>query len=740
VKRFAVVVAFLAATDLAVLLDIPVLRQLLGFSFFTFVPRILILYLLRLGRLGLTEKVVLSVGLSVSFLMLYGLFVNSASLLVGYDTPLSTVPVVVSFSLAVLVIGAVACVRNRTASFAGLSGLTLSTQEKAYLLLPATFPLLSVLGTRLMNVSDNNTMLLALLFTMGSYVVFLSMYRHSVPERLYPAVIVLMGISLLLMYSLRSSHLVISADTGREFYLFETTLASGYWSPIGLGNLDSCLSVSLLPATYQSFMDMPPEYLYKVLYSGLLWVCPLAVYVLSRKYIGAFGAFLASSFLMAQAPFLATPSLARGNTAILFFAMTLMMMFHDSIGAFSKRVLFIIFGASVIVSHYSTAYVFFFILLFTWLATLTINGVLRWWSKRRAASRGRGAVESLLTSGKATVQETPYVAVHFSKGISFAILALFFCMMFLWYSQVTRAPFSTGVEVLQETWANLRDFFLLEARSTTVASAFVGSAADKGVPNWTYLIANWTAIAFIAGGVLLMALRLGQAATGSKRTCVGSGILTGRVDAEHLGVSLACSAMLVLGVALPYVSIAYSLIRVSLQPMVVLAMYFVVGGVALPVATRSRSLWLVVLVLVAYFLCTTGALYEVFGRSNNVALNSDMEATATGIIRDQDSRAAKWLSETGTADETVYTGGYEPEILASQGGISPFRISQELVEAYEKGWDTQGYIYLGYLEVVGGEIIAYRSWGAERVDMTELAGALAGSNKVYASNGSEVYR
>ena len=56
---------FLTFTDLAILLDIPVLRQVLAFLFLTFVPGVLILGILKLDRLGLTEKIVLSLGLSI---------------------------------------------------------------------------------------------------------------------------------------------------------------------------------------------------------------------------------------------------------------------------------------------------------------------------------------------------------------------------------------------------------------------------------------------------------------------------------------------------------------------------------------------------------------------------------------------------------------------------------------------------------------------------------------------------
>ena len=47
--------------DLAILLNIPFLRQILGFFFLAFLPGLLILQILKLNEVGFTEKFVLAV-------------------------------------------------------------------------------------------------------------------------------------------------------------------------------------------------------------------------------------------------------------------------------------------------------------------------------------------------------------------------------------------------------------------------------------------------------------------------------------------------------------------------------------------------------------------------------------------------------------------------------------------------------------------------------------------------------
>ena len=220
-KRLLFLIAFLIATDLAILLDIPVLRQFLGFFFFTTIPGLLLVYIMKLNRLGLTEKIVVSVGLSVAFTMFFGLAINSLLLAVGYSTPLSTIYVTVSFSIAIIVLSIIAYLRNKDTSFS-FPSLGLTTGEKAFLVVASLFPLLSIAGMRLMNLTDNNALLLALLFLIIVYVLLVSVYHRRVSARLYPSLIFFMSISLLLMFSLRSNH-ILGSDTTLEYYVFQIT-------------------------------------------------------------------------------------------------------------------------------------------------------------------------------------------------------------------------------------------------------------------------------------------------------------------------------------------------------------------------------------------------------------------------------------------------------------------------------------------------------------------------------------
>ena len=219
---FVFIISILLLTDLVIFLNIPFLRQIFGFLFLTFLPGISILQILKLDKLGFTEKFVLSVGLSISFLMFFGLFIDKLYFGLGYETPLSILSLLISFNIAFIVFAIIAYRTNKEPTFS-LPNIELSTSEKAFLIVPLFFPALSIFGMHIMNTTDNNIILMFLLFLIPTYVAFVCFLNYKFPNRLYPVVIFLVSISLLLLLSLRSNHL-IGVDTHIEYYYFRTTL------------------------------------------------------------------------------------------------------------------------------------------------------------------------------------------------------------------------------------------------------------------------------------------------------------------------------------------------------------------------------------------------------------------------------------------------------------------------------------------------------------------------------------
>lgn len=724
-RRFFLFLLFLVVTDLAILLDIPVLRQFLGFAFFSIVPGLLIVYILKLGKLGLTEKAVLSVGLSASFLTFFGLFINAVYPLLGYQTPLSTISVTISFSVAVLIIAIIAYLRNRTTSFPILSDFKLNVREKAFLLLPALFPLISILGMYLMNTTDKNTVLMALLFLIPAYIILVAIMRSRVPERIYPAIILLTSLSLLLMTLLRSSH-ILGVDIHKEYYLFQLTADAQRWQIFQYSTLDSSLVISLLPKIYQSFLNMDPEFVFNISHYFPFAFSPLVVFIISRKYLGNFRAFLTAFFFISQLRFL-TFGGGRNDVAVFFFALAMMALFDEGLGGFNKRLLFIIFAATVIVSHYSAAYIFLFLLLLSWIVRQAIPRFLSYRRKPILLENPLTEDDPPNSASRAAVSKTPRLRLE--SYVTAGALMLFFALLFLWYSQLS-AGFRDGVSFIATTLSNLQQFFILESRSTVVIAALGVALGEKGVPHWIEFVFNWLTIAFIAIGVLVTLARRRQMVASLSEEGQLPEFLTQKIAPDFLALSLAGCAIIVLAAVLPVVSKGYDIPRSYFQMMVVLAPFFVIGGITAGRFLRARWAYLIVLVaLIPYFMSTSSAMYQLFDFPRNLILNSTSEYYNRFYVSDAESSSAKWVMKYSEEAGKIYVRSYASLILLSQGqGKFPGYEPSSRLSGFQETQKMDGYIYLRYIDIIIDKLtLKYPSVFAEK-------------NKIYASGRAEVYK
>jgi|GEM_PF-444295 len=779
-KYLLTILTVILTMNLLILLDIPFLRQIFGFLFLTILPGLLILQALKLDKLGFTEKFVLSVGLSISFLMFFGLLLNSLSLSLGYISPLSNIPLLFSFNIAFILLMIVGYNRNKN-SVISLPNLNLSTSEKAFLIVPVLFSALSVFGMHIMNITDNNIFLMFLLFLIPAYVVFVCFFNQKFPKRLYPATIFLIGIALLLMHSLRSNHIIIGADTGREFYFWWMTLSNLHWSISTYSTLNACLSISLLPTIYQSVLTISPEFLFKILYSLIFSISPLVIYVLSKKYIGSFYAFLASIFFMSQPTFLSTPGYARTNIAILFCALAIMTLFHNGIDKFNKKLLFIIFIVSTIVSHYSSTYIFLTVLVMTWFGMQILLKIashkwkfvipLRNHSNEESESFSLLQKESSIETGNVIPKTTAFEFLHLRKGITITVIALFFAILFFWYSQLTETAFNSGVVFIEDTIVNLNKFFVLESRGTPIMALLGKDIMYKEIPKKIHFASTWMTFILIAIGVISVIVNYYKAiirAVYSKPK-----FLKNNFEIEYFAMTLACSIILLTMIALPFVSQGYGIDRTYLLIAVVLSPFFIIGGIKLsqflqflfafisrcfrsskpyiyiknrensasPKHIKIRPFLVILLVLVPYFMCTTGSLYQIYGIPNKVTLNSEGDSYDCGYIHDQESYGSRWLARHAEQEKTIYTTPYGIETLFSQGKISPDQCYGYITSHYERYGKINGYIYLRYLNVVNNEILVYSLLykRLERHHMEEYSGMLTEKNRIYTNGGSDVF-
>jgi len=698
---FLIILIFLLVTDTAILLDIPVLRQVLGFLLLSILPGLLILYLLRLNKLELATKAVLTVGLSTAFLMLFGLLFDQALFVIGYTTPLSTTPLVIGFSVILLIMCLIAYKTNREAFSPSFSDFKLNTADKAFLVLPAIFLLLSIYGMYLMNATGNNMLLLVLLFLIPAYAILMAFQRYQITANTYPIAIVMISFALLSMFWLRSEH-ILGHDIHHEYYLFQMTLANSHWRVFEHSTLDSCLSISLLPAIYQSLLNVnATEYLFKGIYVVICTFTPLSVYMISRKYLGNLYAFLAALFFISQAAFLSTAGSPRTNLAIFLFALAIMVLFQFKITTVNRRALFITFMLATVVSHYTTTYIFFILLIATYLLSMIFR------------------------------KYTP------SRNITFISISLFLVVIFFWYLQMTGAPFISGTRFAEETVSNLQTPVVEEARHPELSLLF-GKGLATRILGPVNLAIHWLSFAFIGLGVIGTLLTRGVMTSASKQTNSTPGFLKAKFEMEYLFLALGCAGMLIAMVALPYVSIAYGMHRLYSQTAVILSVFFVLGGILLSKYVKANPRLLVLLILVPYFLFTTGTVNEVSGIHTDMLLSPKATGLDYELVHAQETRAAGWLKEHMEQDPQIYTA----DMFGRQWLVSQGKISWRLVDgrSFSRQEEINGYLCLSYNNVVNDKLVISGRGERTEHDMSEYTNRFVGKNKLYANGGSEIWR
>ena len=689
--------AIIAAANIVIFLDIPFLRQFLG-VIFLLMSGLLILLLLKLNKLELAEKIVLTIGLSIAFLMLFGLALNQISVWVGYEAPLSTLPLAISLSLASVVLLVAAYVRNREAFLSNPFHLDLNRRSKLCLLLPSIFPLMSVLGTRFLSTSDNNAILLVLLFLIPVCIILFVWQRRNLSKDTYPVAIMMISSALLMYYWLSSEH-ILGSDVHLEYYYFYTTLLNQHWSIIENLTLDSCLSISLLPTIFQSLLQMPAEeQFFKGVYVLICSFTPLSVYVISRKYLGETYALLAAFFFISHGLFLTAPGVPRVNVAIFFFALYIMVLLHSEISGATRTGLLIIFMVATIFSHYSTSYIFFFLLLFACLSGLIF---------RKFALARRMTLTSV---------------------------GLFLALIFLWYSQLTGVPFSSGVGFIRRTIMNLSLFAVEEARAPDVGLLVAEGLAGRPFLSWVNFVITWVSFILIAVGVIGTLIKRKEILTTSQWGNPSPPFLRARLDSDFFLLAAVSSAMLVAVVVLPYVSIGYETGRVYGTIMVVLACFLILGGIIAARYLRISSLLLILLILIPYSLFATGVIYEATGIHGVVTLSPEAPGHTSHFVQEQEVPAAQWLKEHIGENSQIYAfDGNTTDKLISQGKFSLYVLHH--YSAYQHS-GFPGYIYLGYNNVVNGKFRV----GSELGDMSVYSDEFVGKSKLYANGGSEIWR
>ncbi len=213
-RWFVFIFAMLIVVDMVIVLNIPIIRPVLAFLYFSTVPGLLFLEVLQLTGISYAKRFIVGFGLSVLFLMFGGLIFNEIYLGLGIPNPVSIDYMLPSFTLVVALLIFAAYRANRTegenVKIPKLRSIVTSSADVPLLMFPMLFPFLAIFGTYLMNTQENNAILIVLLLLIFAYVIALVAVarRTKVTGIVYPTAILMISIALLLKHGLTTSYLL----------------------------------------------------------------------------------------------------------------------------------------------------------------------------------------------------------------------------------------------------------------------------------------------------------------------------------------------------------------------------------------------------------------------------------------------------------------------------------------------------------------------------------------------------
>lgn len=730
------------ATLAAMIFNIPIARQVLGFLLITFVPGFLILQILRFDNLRIHVLVFLSVGVSIAFLMFLGLLLNTLLPIFGMSAPLSTFPTMVSVSSFVLVSCVILWGRDESSPSLTIPRLKLS--RALVIVLLVSIPFLAVTGTEIARIAGN-TVVLMLLVILTSLIVLCAFSNKLIPAEIYPLAILAIALFLLFHVSLTSDYL-IGADIHAETYFAQTAFANSFWDRTTFHPYNAMISATILPVVYANFLNLDITLVFRIAYPLIYSFVPLILYFAFRKQTGSLVAFLGVFFFMSMDTFYVQMlGLARQMIGELFFALLILLIVDEEIGIVRKRLIFVVLSIALLFSHYSLAYLFIFLAL----ATFSVSSYfkankLNGERVEVAHARHESANFPDLSKDAKTLHGK---MDKIKQAIAESAPGLITGKFVLGYAIATSAWYIFVVPAASRNFADALGY-IYNALISNISGPGVSGLMPKAyslirqVSQYLfYLLQFFVVIGFI---VLIMKRRESQ------------------FNPEYAGMSVGSMLLLLMSIFIPNFAATLNVSRMYHISLFCLAPICVIGGMSivnLMVGIRSRlgffpkkldiaalrsirKAWMTIIavLLVCLFLFQVGFIYEISGDApTSISLGISRKNSWTIYMNQlyvdqQEVSAIKWLAQFNNNESRVYADSEGTTYLTSYGLISGKRlgwIEPELSGSYV----DISYIFFDRLSVVDNIVIGYSTiWNS-----TDFSSILNRTNRVYCDGASDIY-
>lgn len=701
--------------DIAILLDIPILREILVFLFLSFIPGFAILGLFKLKEISFLDTFLFSIALSIAFLIFMSFFVNELFLFFGFSQPISFVPLTVSLSAFTLTVFFIEY-RSELSETLKLKIAFEDGLKNVFPLAMILFflPFLSAIGVFYFNVY-----IILLSYAIIAALCILSVVsRKLVPESLFPFLIFSISLALVCQIPL-SSRYIVGYDANLEYYVFRLTQISGHWgflntnlNPIGTLNYNSMLSITLLPAVYSTLMNIKGDLVFKILYPFILSLTPLVLNRIFEKQFGKLVGLLSTLFFVFTFTAFYGPEILSLNRQIvgeLFLLMSVFLLISKTIPVTERRLILIVFGAVLAVSHYSLAYIFLAIVALVFLL-----------------SRARPIFEDTINT--------------------LTVLALFL-ITFSYYAIGPSSPLVSLVNNVKSTFSDLF-FGLTPTQSGTASTMFAGPQVFTAA-TWINLLLSGIANVFLIIGILSIILRI-----------KGKGI-----SVTFKTILIVAAAILVISLISPSIASTLNFTRFYGIALLFLSPCFVLGAQTFLIPIRiswtklkrllkrqmnrknksvDRVILLIAILLSAYFLSQVGFVNRVLGGpTHSYAINLDIMKTSSdpqieiyfygAQIPEQDVQSAIWLSSYKGLPSVIYADYASGGNVLTSYGLIPRNLISPLVNTTIPL--PNNFVYLSYLNVADNIIIT----SGAPLNSSEIYSNLNESNLVYSNGYGEIW-
>lgn len=632
IKKFFIVVISLLISFLGLVsldfmkLQTAFLRQIIGFIYLTFIPGFTILRILKLHRLGRIETLLYAIGLSIATLILIGLFASVIYPLLNIPRPISLPTLVITISIATLILCILCYVKDK--DFASPTFINIEDITLPQVLILCHLPIFAIVGSYyFMNLYDDNTLQLFLILLIALIAISIG-FNGFFPKKLYPLAIFMVTIALLYHRSLISLYLT-GSDIHSEYYLASLVKTQSKWVFVTPYSAAAMLSITILPSIYSILLDMSIVWVFKVIYPLLFSLVPLGMYRIIQKQIDEKIAFFSCFLMILIFPFYSEMiSLARQEVAEFFLVLLVMTLINKKYQLRTKMFLLIIFGFSLISSHYALSFIYAFYIFILGIALI---------------------VTIFRKSKEEVIKEI---------GLYLIFASFFIGVMFAWYTFVAS---NEPIDILHRIWNKILDAFFNIFNPKLSEGTYIilqkPTSILASIEKYLHMIVG---LLIVVGVFTLLFLKRKEY----------------KMKMEYVAISLANFIILPMCIILPYFASELNITRFLQIAFIFLAPFCIIGWIFIseilhklfklyhPHKSTKNSIKALSIFLIVYLLFNTGFIYIVMGETSTahppISLDKSVDYPCFNVA---EVWAVKWLKSKKDENDKVYADAYRYLLL-----------------------------------------------------------------------------